>query len=117
MRAMLPAVVLAAMLAAGCVIVSEDDSSRVTVANESSYTLVEINLTPSYSNTWGPDLLGSDVLYPGESLTIDFVDCGVYDMRIVDHTDVECVFYDYDLCWDNDVWAITDGLLDSCAFD
>jgi len=115
MRAALAGAVLAAVLGTACIIVGDDDAS-VTISNESSYTLIEINLTPTYSDTWGRNFLGADVLYPGESLTIDFVNCGVYDMRIVDHTGVECIFYDYDLCWDNDLWVITNSLLDSCAF-
>lgn len=116
MRALAGLVLGALLLASSCIIVADDDST-VTVSNESSYTIIEINLTPSYSDTWGPDLLGPDVLYPGESLTIDYVDCGAYDMRIVDHTGVECTFWDYDLCWDNDLWVITNSMLDDCAFN
>lgn len=106
---------LLALGAGGCVI-DDDGESSVTVINDSDYVIVEINITPSYSETWGPDYLGPDVLYPGDSLTIEYIDCGVYDMRIVDDTGVECVFYDYELCWDNDIWTITNGLLADCAF-
>jgi hypothetical protein len=105
---------LLALLAKGCIVA--DGDSSVTVYNDSDYVIVEINITPSYSDTWGPDYLGPDVLYPGDSLTIDDIDCGSYDMRIVDDTGVECVFYDYDLCWDDDIWTITNAMLDECAF-
>jgi len=102
-----------ALTVGACVVTSD---SSLTVDNQSDYTIVEINLAPVDSTTWGPDLLGSGNLYPGESITIDFIDCDTYDLRIIDDTYAECVIYDVDLCFDNDVWVITNYFLDDCVY-
>ena len=68
-------VALIAAMSGGCVITSD---SSLTIANESSYAIVEINVAPVSSSTWGPDLLGPEWLYPGEEITIDFIDCDYY---------------------------------------
>lgn len=40
-------------------------------------------LTPSDALTWGDDLLGVDILQPGEYITIDVYDCNnYYDIRV-----------------------------------
>jgi hypothetical protein len=111
-RAWLPVVLMVAFLSGGCIVT---DDSSLTIVNESSYAIVEINLTPTDSSTWGPNLLRSD-LYPGEEITIDFIDCDYYDVRLVDDTYAECIIGDVDFCFDDDVWVITDYFLDSCIF-
>jgi hypothetical protein len=40
-------------------------------------------VTPSSAGTWGPDLLGSEILYPGEELVMDVYECNrYYDIRV-----------------------------------
>ena len=113
-RSLLLAVSLLVALSGGCVISGSDSS--LTIINESDYAIVEINLSPVQSSTWGPDLLGPDWLYPGEEITIDFIDCDYYDVRIIDDTYAECVIYDVDFCFSDDVWVITNTFLDDCIF-
>lgn len=43
-----------------------------TINNRSGYTVVTLNVSPSSSNNWGPDILGRDVLANGESAEITF---------------------------------------------
>jgi len=78
---------------------------------------VEINISPVGSQTWGHNLLCSHWLYPGDDISIDYIDCDYYDVRIVDGTYLECVVYDVDFCFSDDYWDITDAFLDGCAFD
>jgi hypothetical protein len=108
------ALFLIAVTTGGCIIADSDSS--LTIANDSSFAFVEINLSPVDSSTWGADLLGPDYLYPGEEITIDFIECDYYDVRIVDDTYAECIIYDVDFCFSNDVWVITDAFLNSCIF-
>jgi len=82
--------------------------STLTVENRSSYAIVEINLSPEDSASWGPDLLDVDILYPGESAEITGIDCDTYDVRIVDEDLDECVLAGVELCLDDAVWTITD---------
>jgi len=105
--------VLGLALTSACIV--EGDSS-FTVANESDYVLLEVNLSPEGSFSWGQNLLGRDVLFPGEAITVDFVSCDYYDARVIDDTNLECVLQGLDLCFDDAIWVIDNFTLDVCAF-
>jgi hypothetical protein len=100
-----------AALAAGCA-----GDSTFTIENRSTFTLSEINLAPVDSLTWGEDLLGGDMLFPGETLHVDLIDCDTYDVRVEDEAGRECILVDLDLCFDDALWVISDAELASCAF-
>lgn len=108
---------LIALVCAACGTTDEGTlDSTLTIDNESSYGFAEINLSPEDSETWGADLLGSDVLLPGEILEVSGVACGVYDIRIVDEDLDECILPAVDLCLENAVWRIDDLELAACQF-
>jgi hypothetical protein len=88
--------------------------STLTVRNASSFTFVEINISPIDQLRWGPDLLGAEVLEPGDALEIGGIDCDTYDVRVIDDLDGECILENIDLCLDDAVWTLTDGDLLSC---
>ena len=106
--------ILLASTAAGCV-ASEGDSS-LTIANRSSYFIEEIHLAEVSDPTWGPDLIAG-ALAPGQDLTILGIDCGTYDVLVVDETGVDCQLSNIDLCFDDEAWVIDDFTLDVCAFN
>lgn len=103
------ATALAATLG-GCVVSDAGDAS-LTVYNESSFVIEEIYLTEVNSPTWGRDLLGNDVLYPGESLALG-VDCAYYDALLIDETGAECEIPDLDLCFNDAQWVIRNNSCD-----
>ena len=90
------------------------DSSFV-IANRSDYVLDEVRITEVNDPTWGPNLL-PDVLYPGEDLVITNIDCGTYDVLVVDELGSDCELHNNDLCFDTDRWVIDNLTLDVCAF-
>ena len=90
------------------------DSSLV-IENDSSYTFIEINLSPTGTVSWGADLLGAQVLEPGDVLELSGIECGTYDIRVIDEDADECILDTVDLCLDNAVWRIDDVELASCA--
>jgi len=90
--------------------------SSLTINNESSYTITEINLSPIDHVSWGSDLLGSNVLAPGDALELSGISCNTYDIRVVDNTNAECILDSVDLCIDNAIWHITNAELAACAF-
>jgi hypothetical protein len=98
--------------AAGCVVT---DDSSLTIYNESSYVLTEVYLAEETDPSWGPNLLPQP-LFPGDDLVIVDIDCGTYDVLVVDETGVECELSGLDLCLDDDGWVIDDFTLDTCAF-
>lgn len=89
--------------------------STLTIHNDSSYALYEINLSPVDSRTWGPDLLAGDTLFPGETIEIFDIDCNDYDVRLVDEDGDDCVIEDVGLCFDDEVWSIDDLQLAICT--
>ena len=43
-----------------------------TLVNNAGHTVMTINVSPSNSDQWGPDILGQDVVANGESVEISF---------------------------------------------
>ena len=93
----------ATALAAGCVIETSD--ATLTVFNESDFAVVELYLTEIDNPDYGPNLLGGDVLLPGEILTLG-VDCDFYDALLIDEDGVQCELFDLDLCLNDAEWVI-----------
>ena len=89
-------------------------SATLTVENDSSFTLTEVRIAPSGQVDWGPNLL-PDVLFPGESLTIDLA-CDTYDVLISDNAGRSCQLDSLDLCFSDDIWHIDDQTLATCGF-
>jgi hypothetical protein len=113
---MLRLATLAAVTASlgGCIIVSDDDST-LTLVNDSSYVLEEVRLAEINDPDWGPNLLPRP-LFPGDELVITDIDCGTYDVLVVDETDLDCELRNLNLCFDDELWVIDDVTLDFCAF-
>ena len=108
---------LLALGAAGCGGGDDDDDivdSTLTIDNQSSFTLIGIYLSPTTSVAWGDDLLGADVLDPGESFEISGIACDTYDVRVVDEDSDECIIDSVDLCLDDATWHIDDAELVGC---
>ena len=105
----------AGALVALAMIASCEGDSTLTIHNDSSYALYEINLSPVSAATWGPDLLDGDALLPGETIEIYDIVCDDYDVRLVDEDGAECVIQDLDLCFDDEVWQIDDLELAICT--
>lgn len=90
------------------------NDATVTVRNDSTHVLTEVRVAPIDQVDWGPNLL-SDVLYPGEDLTVA-VTCDTYDVLVTDDRDRMCVLGDLDLCFSDNVWDIDNQTLRDCGF-
>ena len=56
-----------------------------TLHNHTGHVIVTLNVSPTTSNQWGPDILGVDVLGDGESAEVSFdrdEDQCVWDIRV-----------------------------------
>ena len=98
-----------AVLAPGCLIVADDDSS-LTVINDSDFVIEEINVTEIDNDDWGPNLI-PEALFPGEEVEIS-LDCDIYDARLIDEDNVECFIDGIDLCFDDALWHVRNN---SCS--
>lgn len=114
-RALAAVCLLLAVGASGCIIVDDDSDSSLTIRNFSDYALAEIHVTETDNPDYGPNLVGGDLLLPGEEIVV-FLDCDVYDALVVDEDGFGCEIFDLDLCFDDAVWDITNGTLNNCSF-
>ncbi len=56
-----------------------------TLHNRTGHVIMTLNVSPSNSNQWGPDILGREVLASGESAEVSFdrdEDQCVWDIRV-----------------------------------
>jgi hypothetical protein len=90
--------------------------SSVTLANQSSYAIEHLFLSPQNQGSWGPDQLGADILASGQTVKFDGIDCDTYDLRLVDEDGDECVVPGVDLCLEDAQWELTDEALLSCQW-
>ena len=88
--------------------------TSATLANNSSYAIYELYLSPSRESQWGPDQLGKHVLESGTSYTLTGMPCGDYDIKLVDEDGEECVVEVVYLCGDMGDWVLTDEELLDC---
>jgi hypothetical protein len=108
-------VLATALCSSACMVSSDTDGdSSLLIENESSFILDEVHVAPVESRSWGPNLV-PEALFPGEAVEV-ILDCGNYDVLVVDETGVDCVLGDVDVCFSGAVWTVTDFTLDVCAF-
>lgn len=88
--------------------------STVRVKNLSDWTIMEFYMSPYDDDDWGEDLLGRDILEPGDTLTLTNISCDEWDIMFVDEDEDECVLEAVDLCGDRAHWNITNRELLSC---
>ena len=56
-----------------------------TITNHTGHVIVTLNVSPTASNQWGPDILGRDVLANGEQAEVSFdraEDHCIWDIRV-----------------------------------
>lgn len=94
--------------------VRRTSEATVTIVNDSAWELEQLFLSPVDERSWGPDQLGADVLTPGERLTLTSIQCGTYDLKVVDEDGDVCVLEGVDLCADASVWHLTSRALLDC---
>lgn len=58
--------------------------ATVVLRNVSREAIYYVYMSPSSDSNWGADLLGSNTLGIGQSLTLSNITAGVWDIRVVD---------------------------------
>ena len=82
MKKLLGAAAAACMLLASPAYAAPQD---FTIVNHTGHSVLTLNVSPSASNQWGPDILGVEVLHNGESGHVSFdpdEDHCMYDIRV-----------------------------------
>ena len=99
---------LAALVMAAC---SDNNNATLHVTNQSDFTVVEMHVTQVDNPSWGPNLLGSAPLLPGDDFALD-TSCDLFDVMLVDEQGVTCEVDNVDLCQNHADFVITN---DTCT--
>ena len=92
---------LVSVIAMSAVAEAQTYDRRVRIINESSYTMIRFFGSHIGTNSWEEDILGSDVLYPGKSVMINFDDGTGYckfDFKAVFEGGIEVIDNSLDVC-------------------
>jgi hypothetical protein len=109
----------AAALATGCTVTTNDDddgsTASLTITNDETFDITNIYISPSGFET-DDDILNGIALdnTPPDNMVTVSVDCGTYDIEIVD-PESDCYIQDYSLCGTDDEWDITDSFFAGCS--
>ncbi|MBM2810580.1 MAG: hypothetical protein HW416_1339 [Chloroflexi bacterium] len=101
-RARVFSILAAAVLLALGAMTASADQRDFTLINGSAITITNAYVEKSDLNTWGEDVLGLDVLPPGESIDITFsgydADECLFDIKVIGRNGEEGYLYKVDLC-------------------
>ena len=87
------------------------------VQNNSKTKITHLYMSAIDEQKWGEDQLGEDdrdTIDPNDSYTIEEIDQGIYDLKIVAEDGATCVLPHVRFA-EGKVWTITEELLDSCV--
>jgi hypothetical protein len=87
----------------------------VKIENASIYDIYHIYMSPVGYTIWGPDLLGSNILYTNYTFTQPGLAAGHYDLKLVDEDGDSCVVPNVAVYGDTN-WRITNSWLLNCEF-
>ncbi len=90
----------------------ETATASATLFNQSRWDLYGLFISPTHDTQWGPDQLGKYVLESGTSFTLTDIDCGDYDIKMVDEDGDECVINEVYLCGTEEAVVTDRDLLD-----
>lgn len=88
--------------------------SAVTIKNRSNWVIVELYLSSTDDDEWGPDQLGRKVIGSGDSFVLHSIPCDAYDVKLVDEDNDVCVVEAVALCAGQGDWVISDRDLLAC---
>jgi len=91
--------------------IKSDMDSQVTFRNDSSWKINELYFSRSASNVWGKDQLGRKTLRNGDSFTLTDIQCGTYDVKLIDEDGDQCDIDKVQLCDEAHTWSIRDNEL------
>lgn len=89
--------------------------ATLTVANDSDFVIDELRVTEIDNPDFGPNLVGPELLFPGEEILIG-VECDFYDILIVDETGLGCELFGVELCFEDEIFIIDNRTLEDCDF-
>jgi hypothetical protein len=94
--------------------IRNDMESQVTFRNDSSWKINELYFSRSASHDWGKDQLGRKTIRNGDTFTLTDIQCGTYDVKLIDEDGDQCDIEHVQLCDEAHTWSIRDKDLARC---
>lgn len=91
-------------------------AGKLVVENSSLWDIQEAYVSSVDDDEWGPDQLGANVLESGQTWTLTGVECGDYDLKLVDEDGDVCVKRGIEICGTR-TWALDNDELLSCQVE
>jgi len=107
-------VTLVVLLAGAFPVAAQSSHYNVQMVNASGFSLYHLYVTSIYSDNWGRDRLGSDVLNNGDMLTVSSLAAGQYDFKLVDWQGTTCEVRNVAVYGDRYFYFTTEWLRDYC---
>lgn len=108
---------LAAAIAGLLLSVGSARAFELEVQNDSKTKITHLYMSAIDEKNWGEDQLGEndqDTIDAADSYTIEDIEPGIYDLKIVAEDGTSCVLGHVRFA-EGKVWTITEALLDSCV--
>ena len=83
------------------------------VNNTSEYDIHELYVSKSKSSKWGPDQLQKQTIDAGEKFTLRNIADGIYDLKIVDEDETECIIENVEFS-ESKEWKLTSKIMEKC---
>ena len=91
-------------------------AGRLVINNTSKWDVYHVYVSATDEDEWGPDQLGDNVLHSDQEWTLTGVDCGDYDIRVVDEDGDACILRKIEVCGVR-TWQLDDDELLGCQAD
>ena len=105
---------LIVLLASAFPAAAQSSRYELQMVNAAGFSFYHLYVTSIYSDNWGRDRLGSDVLNNGDMLTVSSLAPGVYDMKLVDWQGTTCEVRNVSIYRDSYFSFTTQWLQDYC---
>jgi len=108
---------IALVLLFGAVPLTRAQGSRCSlkIYNASKYSVYHLYVSSSEEEKWGPDQLGTRILWAGSTFTLTNIKVGEYDIKFVDQDLDACVLRNIKIT-DDTSWRVTTQWLLQCEF-
>ncbi len=89
--------------------------SSMRFVNDSQEQIQGLYFSAIDEATWGRNYLGGEPLQPGDTFTLTDIECGRFDVRLVNVDGDECIIHDEPICVERSDWVMTQADLARCA--